>query len=771
MRRQTLFWVAMVAAVAVGAVTPRTARAEAPTVPLKILEAAEPGGIQLTTTLPAIAYALHVQSLVPTAIKGVTISSTGLTGPDAKLTPIAFEVGEAPAPQKGGQITVDFGAHQLLKVSLSATLAQVGTYSTKIQLFAEGKPLLTPLTIVRSKAVMPVEMLPVAPAKATLGLRGTNAEWRVSFREVTGASPAPIDLPALSLTVKQGAASKSQAIYGGAAWFDERDGQKAQSAAFKPFAPRNFILRVTGLQEPGEYTGQLRLTFADAPPIEQPVTVLVKDSWWWAALWILLGFLLSYALRLAFKVARPRVGRELRIARLRETVTRWSAVPNIGTPEQSLLARVRELVERLSDRLDVSAAAATIDAEIDEMDRKLTLVADWVNATHTAHASRPPAPAALLKVLADVRDYLQNATPAAADFEEARKKLASFPGGLREALRAAIAEQVKALRDIATERLADPGISPDESATLSRILGLLDVASRRAGADSFEEADARLVEAKAAYTDFLVGHLQRLLDARTPFGFRDAAGDWQALKQQLAERLVAVRQLAGTDLETAVKAYNAVYLVFLRRSIEALRTLAAAEAVRFKGVQATERFGVALDAHDTALGTLLTRLGEAADFKALASVAQVYGETERQIAKQVADGDTQASAMSGGTAAPPPKLGGVFGGAAVSTTGAHLVLVSPLARHDGRPRPGVRALTYRLMMYDLGFMAVLAIVTILSGLKLFWLDDPTWGGASASIGAFLWGLGVQQIAGTSFDMGALAARLQMPGFVDASTKT
>jgi hypothetical protein len=75
------------------------------------------------------------------------------------------------------------------------------------------------------------------------------------------------------------------------------------------------------------------------------------------------------------------------------------------------------------------------------------------------------------------------------------------------------------------------------------------------------------------------------------------------------------------------------------------------------------------------------------------------------------------------------------------------------------------------MMYDLGFMAVLAIVTILSGLKLFWLDDPTWGGASASIGAFLWGLGVQQIAGTSFDMGALAARLQMPGFVDASTKT
>jgi hypothetical protein len=52
---------------------------------------------------------------------------------------------------------------------------------------------------------------------------------------------------------------------------------------------------------------------------------------------------------------------------------------------------------------------------------------------------------------------------------------------------------------------------------------------------------------------------------------------------------------------------------------------------------------------------------------------------------------------------------------------------------------------------DLLVLAVALAVSILLGLKLLWLDNPTWGSANDGVIALLWGLGLHQISNSAFE--------------------
>ena len=59
-------------------------------------------------------------------------------------------------------------------------------------------------------------------------------------------------------------------------------------------------------------------------------------------------------------------------------------------------------------------------------------------------------------------------------------------------------------------------------------------------------------------------------------------------------------------------------------------------------------------------------------------------------------------------------------------------------------------LSKEMKWFDFFFMIVVLCVSLLLGLKLLWVDDPTWGGAKAYLAALLWGLGLYQVSGAAF---------------------
>jgi hypothetical protein len=55
-----------------------------------------------------------------------------------------------------------------------------------------------------------------------------------------------------------------------------------------------------------------------------------------------------------------------------------------------------------------------------------------------------------------------------------------------------------------------------------------------------------------------------------------------------------------------------------------------------------------------------------------------------------------------------------------------------------------------------------AIVAILLGLKLLWIDNVVWGTCNDCLVAILWGLGLHQVASASFDFNSYVVRLTKP---------
>jgi hypothetical protein len=751
---------------------PSTGAADA--LAVKIREAVDGTGIQLATTDTAIQYTVHLRATNASPVRGLIVGSTALTGPNASLYPLTLEVRPPARPAKGPELTIDLDAATSLPLDLSAALPLIGRYAGKLELTAGNRSREVPIVITRSKGVTPVEILPVDPIRGTLEGGAGSFEWRVTLRETAGAAATAIEPPVLtSLTVKQGVSAQKAGVSNHTVeWFDAGDTKRAtvlKTLSFgAPGQAKQFVVRIGGLTHPGEYSGQLRVLFADAPAAEQSVTLFAKSAWWCAALWVALGFVASYVLRLAFKIGRPRAQQQVRLARFRQVLERWAGLSNLGARERSVLDAIRELVDRLEDRLDGRGAGALTDAELDEMDNKLTLVPEWINEMRGADASRPPAPAEVWALLDSVEAYLRRPSPPAVAFTEARGKLDSVPTTLKNALLAGVRTGATTLRDAATARLADPDTTQSERGALQQVLDHCQLVEDRASAGHIEEASARLDEAKRAYVGFLVQHLERRLGTATPLGFSNDPGKWNELKQEIVARL---RELPGKDLTTVVQLYNAAYLTFLHRSLEALRGYAEAEARRLKGTPATTPMGQAVEASGQAITALLATLGASVDFKVLAKTAERYAQLERDVAEQselaASGGGAQATVATGHLG---PEPAGAFGGAAVEAAATRLVRSTAVASHTRVARPGLAALSRKLFLYDAFFMVVLGFVTVLSGLKLFYLDDPAWGGVSSAIAAVLWGLGVQQVAGASYDMGTLATRLNMPGLVEPTAK-
>jgi hypothetical protein len=733
-------------------------RLPAPSV--KVLEADASTGIRLSTDGQSIRQTLHLQSLNQAPVGVLKVLVSGLSGPGAAQEPVQFELKDPTRSAAAAKDTVTLGAEEGVELTLWADLPRVGSYTGTLRLMYGDKVEAVPITVTRAQSVMPVDILEVAPVRATLPIG--SVAWRVSIRETAGTRTtiAPPQLTALS--VKQGQAKWSADYEGDVEWCDPADPRQVLgSLAFQPGEIKTLLARVNGLRAPGEYEGQLRATFGDAPPAQRQVTLLLRAPWWRAAFAIALGFLVSYLLRVAFKVWRPRLARQMRAARLRESIQQWLILPDLSVVEGQLLDRLAQSIDGLQARLQRAATPEGIDDEITGMDKKLTLVGDWINAWRSAQASQPR-PEALIASLEEVRAFLETPRFVQAEFDKAKDALDRFAGDLRKAMRAALTARAKALADTLKARLA----GTTDPARRGRLLGMegrVEAAAQAIDREQFAEANTALMEAQRDHVTLLIDDFEAELNSKVPLGFKDDAGGWTTLKTELIAELATARAQAGTDAERAVTLHNDVYSTFLRGAAEALRSYGDKEATRLDGTAATKPKAAGLREQTAALTTLLSSLTAGAGIKELDDARAKYAALERAIADLLAG--SGPGFMMGGRAVAPEAAGALGGpvaaGGAVQGAWSHAA-----SGHASMPPPSVGELAVRAMLVDAVLMLIVFIVALLTGIKLLWLDDPTWGGASASIGAFLWGLGTQQVAGTSFDMGALATSLNMPGFFD-----
>jgi hypothetical protein len=74
-----------------------------------------------------------------------------------------------------------------------------------------------------------------------------------------------------------------------------------------------------------------------------------------------------------------------------------------------------------------------------------------------------------------------------------------------------------------------------------------------------------------------------------------------------------------------------------------------------------------------------------------------------------------------------------------------------MAERNIRIDDAIGKLTSRVKWLDFIFMIIVLCISVLLGLKLLWVDDPTWGGAKAYLAALLWGLGLYQVSGAAFE--------------------
>ena len=59
-------------------------------------------------------------------------------------------------------------------------------------------------------------------------------------------------------------------------------------------------------------------------------------------------------------------------------------------------------------------------------------------------------------------------------------------------------------------------------------------------------------------------------------------------------------------------------------------------------------------------------------------------------------------------------------------------------------------------------VSVALIIAVLSGLLLFWINNPTWGSCSDILVTFLWGAGVHQLSNaTAWNVNGVLNRLSL----------
>jgi hypothetical protein len=479
-------------------------------------------------------------------------------------------------------------------------------------------------------------------------------------------------------------------------------------------ADLQLTLRIDQLDGTGEYAGRLSLAGTSRLPVEKELTLVLKEPWWIAFVFIVIGVFLSHWIRNYLGKLRPRLLTQRDLVGLRERLAAGPAVADdVAEARLAVLARVDETLERLALAEDVEAG------ELAALRAQVGLCLHLVAAAIVRSRLSPERGAAFAAPIDQSRAAAQQ-PPDTAAIEAAEAALRKAEDDMRTAAADEAKARVTAFRAVLDARRKQPQGMPVEA--LDEIARRLDEAGKAlesgetaAARQLYDVARKRYAEAAAATLDAAV---------KQPGPTREMPPNaWDELRKRVADALAGVAGAA--DADAAVKAAGEAERIYAAGLIEGL--LKVSQALR------PEKRGV-LEEVDAALAEARRALADLDVTGAMAS----YERARVAFAKWPAEaqmGDQKAA----------PKLAPL---APAANLPGGMPLVPP-ARHN--PTGGVRAwIARRMRMNDRILLVVTLVIAGLTGVQALWATSTTWGGWNAHVLALLWGLGLHQISGVAF---------------------
>ena len=560
-KRGALFWDASSGSKQLAAMTVTRRPEEA----LSIAQAGTDGIVE-TISVSRFERSYDVVSTARAAPQEVRIEVKPFEDDRGKTTAAAVRVAGQPLdPAREYEVT----PAKALEVSVAATLAAKGTYESAIRLVRGEDASRVALKVTRDLQAAGFELTGGDVRQKDLGLSDdeTTGTFEVDIRE-TEARAAETGIPELRLTRKQ--TSTAYRV-------DPKEftvaGEPPQPIALGPGEERTLKVVVEDLGT-GEWMPTLRIPGGEGARKEASASIFVRKGPLTAGLWILLGVLVSFAVRQLWVTSREKVVARHELAVVSEALERIVATTGVTATEAAVVDALRSKLTTAYDGLDQTTSATTATAEATAVRGKLHVLSRWLavsRAAREADVAPEDRPAGLAAAAGFLRDDQGDVGTVLAALASAEQQIAKAPR---------LGAEIDALQgEFERWREAHGGQPPSEDAVKK-----LDQARDHLDTDVAAAAEAY----RAAWKELVVvavGELRNLIGHGRPPGV-GTDQEWQAIRDRVTR---AVAGVANADAETALERYVEGYSDYLGTVAEALRLAAQSERVIAERKNDTDR--------------------------------------------------------------------------------------------------------------------------------------------------------------------------------------
>jgi hypothetical protein len=713
-------------------------------VQLTVVDPKESNAFQVQTTSEDFRQRIAIQIEKPKPGAELQIEAVSLLGPDGVSADLSIT-----AQGRSGKLikvtpSTESGTLDVIDLDLGANLQRLGEYSGYITLrYGDAKPVVRPIRVTRTMIDVPIEAIGVERIPNLYCLKC----WREAKVWLTLQAPPDRDLTVVPTVTRlalnrtgneqiQAIVSRQSISVGGA---DAESG-----FSLKPGETKRMAIDLSGFSETGEYVGKVRLAAAGFKPKDYDLKLLVKDPWWLAAVLITLGAGVSLLLRRYGSDKRPRLVVRQRIAQIGEQIDALRrATPQIDEAESRVLDAIGDRLIKLHNeatRLDKLSDtwSTTAKQTLDSVAAKLPQFTRWVNARRLR---------ASLDSSIDTKEIqnkllgIQTALSADADVTDAQKaELEQLPAEIARLRRDAMLAALDALQKEFDElgKIALPAAPGWDHVNVK-----LTQARDYARTDDFDAARVAYEVARKVLANLLLDELADRVAAGTPLGLE--AKQWTDLKPKV--EVLLERGKAATDAQAALDGYSQAYGAYLNAQIGALLPKLDDVAIKAKAQKLMQ------DQQQSFLDlakNAATKLREAAALLKLSKPQAAYTKHLEALANWQSLNDLLPGGdKMGGGAAGAVGTAQVAPGAELPPGAGHKPVLIPTA--VGRVAESATELWERTKQLDVAVDLLAIVLAAVLGVQFVWGPNPTWGGLSDWLFALLWGLGLHQVSGYTFD--------------------